>query len=296
MKTNLDVGHLRRTLPNHESLLALLAFAQEGDMVRAAKSLQLSQPALSFHLKKVEEQLGFPVFVFSGKRKLLTQQGLAYAREISYAMERFQRSSEKVLRESMQIEKQKLRVAGRRELLISLLQFPFPGQIEFIQTSSSAAIRSLREHQVDLAIGARLDPTVQSSADLMAKVFFESGFKIIIPAHWKLKTVEALRDESVVAYGNQHTYLDEYFKSRDWNLAEQRVSRVVEDWFSVVELVRYGFGWSIIPESWELHSDQVKALPIADENVLRQKVYLYFRRADRKSERIKVLEDWLKAR
>ena len=130
----------------------------------------------------------------------------------------------------------------------------------------------------------------------MAKVLFESGFKIVTPAAWKIKNLDTLKQKPVVAYGNHHAYLDEYFRAREWDLGEQKVSRLVEDWFSVVELVRHGFGWSIIPESWQVHTDAVKEHPVSETIAVRQKVYLFFRREDRKSEWVKTLEDWLKSR
>jgi hypothetical protein len=65
----LDLTYLKHQLPSPEAVMALLAFEQEGDLVRAAKLLQTSQPALSFHLKKLESTLDFPLFSFSGKKK-----------------------------------------------------------------------------------------------------------------------------------------------------------------------------------------------------------------------------------
>ena len=50
----LDLTYLKHQLPSPEAVMALLAFEQEGDLVRAAKLLQTSQPALSFHLKKLD--------------------------------------------------------------------------------------------------------------------------------------------------------------------------------------------------------------------------------------------------
>ena len=65
MSNSLDLAHLHTQFPSSEAIMALLAFEQEGDMVRAAKLLQTSQPALSFHLKKLESNLDFPLFAIS---------------------------------------------------------------------------------------------------------------------------------------------------------------------------------------------------------------------------------------
>jgi DNA-binding transcriptional LysR family regulator len=295
MKHALDVAELQRTLPSSDALYALLAFECEGDMVRAARSLGLSQPALSFQLKKLEESVGFPIFSFAGKRKVLTQLGQAYVDQIKGAYLAIHLSHKKISRQAMDLDCQKLRVAGRRELFIPFLPFPFPGQIEFIQTSSTEALKALREHRVDLAISAQ---TVDSG-DLVARLFFESSFKLIYPKGWKseLDAGKQLKARPVVVYGNHHAYLDDYLKWKGWRIQDLQVSRIVEDWFSVVELVRAGFGWAIIPEGWSLHTPEVLTETLTEELenefIPKQKIFLFHRRDDRKAPWLARLEEWL---
>jgi DNA-binding transcriptional LysR family regulator len=294
MKNALDVAELSRTLPGSESLLALLAFEKEGDMTRAAKSLGLSQPALSFQLKKLEATLGFGIFSFSGKRKVLTKTGQAYVEEIRGAFQFLHRIHEQISRDSRELVHQKLRIAVRRELFIPFLPFPFPGQLEFIQSTSSEALSALREHRVDLAVSTQ---TVDSG-DLVAKLFFESGFKLIYPKAWKTGRVGGtdLKSRPVVVYGNHHAYLEDYLGWKGWYFKDLEVSRIVEDWFSVVELVKEGFGWAILPEAWGIHTREVVVESLEDPLIPRQKIYLFHRRDDRKAAWVLKLEEWLSSR
>ncbi len=287
MKSRLDVGELSRTLPSQDALLALLAFEREGDMTRAAKSLGLSQPALSFQLKRLEERVRFPIFSFSGKRKVLTKLGQSYVNELKETYNALHLIHERISREGQDLDHQKIRVSGRRELLLPFLPFPFPGQIEFIQSSSSEAIEALREHRVDLAVSAQ---TVDSS-DLVAKLFFESKFKLIYPKSWESQV--DLKARPVVVYGNHHAYLDDYLAWKGWRFQELQVSRIVEDWFSVVDLVSHGLGWAIIPEGWAVHTRDVLIESLRDEFIPKQKIFLFFRRDDRKAPWVGLLERWL---
>ncbi|NDF16105.1 LysR family transcriptional regulator, partial [bacterium] len=218
MKHSLDVAELQRALPPGDALLALLAFEREGDMVRAARCLGLSQPALSFQLKKLEEHTGFPIFAFAGKKKVLTHLGRAYVEEMKIAYLSLHLIHQKISKQSVELDHQKLRVAGRRELFIPFLPFPFPGQIEFIQSSSAEALKALREHRVDLAVSAQ----AVDSGDLMAKLFFESSFKLIYPKAWSpdLGHGRELKERPVVVYGNHHAYLEDYLAWRGWRFAE----------------------------------------------------------------------------
>ncbi|BAQ17487.1 LysR family transcriptional regulator [Methyloceanibacter caenitepidi] len=66
------------------------AIAHEGSLTRAAAKLHLSQSALSTQLKKLEEQVGHPLFERLGKRLILTEAGriaLDYADTIFQAGE-----------------------------------------------------------------------------------------------------------------------------------------------------------------------------------------------------------------
>ena len=292
--SKLDIGDLKRNLPSVDSWLAILAMEKSGDLSNAAKSLGVTQPALSFHLKKLEEQLGFTLFSFSGKRKVLTNLGRAYVEELKVNLGALSEAQNKILKEAKDLSHQKIRVAGRRELLIPFLPFPFPGKIEFLQMSSGDAMQALRDHQVDLAVSAR----TENSGDLLAKIFFESGFKIIAPARWKLKNYDwaELKAKPVIAYGNHQAYLEEYLEAHDAKVKDLILARIVEDWFSVVELVRHGHGWAVIPEAWDLHTDQVVSQNIQASTLARQKIFLFYRKEDRKSAWTQSLDEWLKRR
>lgn len=295
----LDLGHLSRNTPSTEALFALLAFAEAGDLVGAAKKLQSSQPALSFHLKKLEAQLEFPLFAFSGKRKVLTKLGNEYVKEIERMFSRYQSASESILKTAQSLETQTLRIAGRRELLIPVLPFPFPGAVEYILNSTQESIDLLKHHQVDLAVSAGLP----NSSDLIAKLFFDSRLKLIyspslIPKRGgdPVGSVEWMKRHPVVVYGNHHAYLDEFLKPKSVAFSELKTKRIVEDWFSVVESVKHVQGWAIIPEAWDVRKDDLRAEVLTDHQFLKKSVYLVFRRSDRKLPWVKLLESWLDSR
>ena len=287
-----DVALLSRTLPSLEAWLSLLSFAQEGDMVKAAQKLLLTQPALSFHLKKLEAQLGFSLFSFSGKKKVLTKLGHEYVKRITKILAEAHLATEAVLKSAHHLELQSLRVAGRRELMLPFLSFPFPGQMELVQTSSAEALRLLREHQVDVAICAK----IEDSSEFVAKLFFSSNLKIIYPKKWqkpKMTTYDLL-DRPLIAYGNHFAYLKEFLKFKGKKISEMKVSRIVEDWFSVVELVNHEFGWAVIPDAWEVHAGSVGMMKMSDADLAPQKIYLFYRRDERKNAWVALLDEWLR--
>src|SRR4051794_41612385 len=68
---DLDPGHLR----------SFLAIVRYGGFHRAADALHLTQPAVSRHIRRLEEQLGEPLFARSGRGVQLTAHGERAAAE-----------------------------------------------------------------------------------------------------------------------------------------------------------------------------------------------------------------------
>jgi len=64
---------------------SFLAIAREGHLTRAARSLHLTQPAVSAQLRKLEEQLGVRLFHRTAKGMVLTEEGALFRRYVEQA-------------------------------------------------------------------------------------------------------------------------------------------------------------------------------------------------------------------
>ena len=63
---------------NTKILEYMVAVAREGSVSKAAEEFYLSQPVLSRHIKKIEEELGTPLFVRKRSGLVLTDAGRIY--------------------------------------------------------------------------------------------------------------------------------------------------------------------------------------------------------------------------
>ncbi|WP_230986790.1 LysR family transcriptional regulator [Cohnella fermenti] len=73
-----------------ERLETFIVLAECGSFTEAAKKLFCSQPTISHHIQKLEEQFAAPLFIRTGKNAQLTKQGeifLQYARQIEQQMQ-----------------------------------------------------------------------------------------------------------------------------------------------------------------------------------------------------------------
>ena len=96
---------------NYHHLLYFWAVAKEGNLTRAAKSLHVSQSALSVQIRQLEDQLGQALFARDGRILSLTEAGriaLAYAEQI------FEAGAELVatLKDGHRRERQVLRIGA----------------------------------------------------------------------------------------------------------------------------------------------------------------------------------------
>lgn len=67
--------NLRRSLSNANALVVFEAAARLASFTRAAEELGISQPAVTRHIKAIEESLGFPLFARRHNRLRLTAEG-----------------------------------------------------------------------------------------------------------------------------------------------------------------------------------------------------------------------------
>jgi DNA-binding transcriptional LysR family regulator len=79
------------------SLKAFVAVAREGTVSQAARTLHLTQPAVSLQLKALQERLALPLFARSGRHLVLTRDGAALlpqAEKVLSALQDFGRSAQ----------------------------------------------------------------------------------------------------------------------------------------------------------------------------------------------------------
>ena len=72
-------------------LQTVLAVAEHKNFTRAAEMLSMTQPAVSHHIKQLEQEVGAPLFLRSKTGLLLTPQGeivVSYARRMKALNER----------------------------------------------------------------------------------------------------------------------------------------------------------------------------------------------------------------
>jgi LysR family transcriptional activator of nhaA len=143
---------------NYHHLRYFWAIAHEGTLTKAAERLNVSQSALSVQLKKLEDQLGYPLFEREGRGLKLTEAGRI---ALDYADTVFQAGEELVstLRGQSGAERRALRVGAittlSRNFQLAILR-PLIGRSDVELVVRSGTMRELlsqlEAHEIDLML------------------------------------------------------------------------------------------------------------------------------------------------
>ena len=189
-----------------------VAVAEERSFSRAAERLHIAQPPLSQQIRRLEKDLGFPVFERTSKGVRLTQAGAALldgARAVLAASEDARRAAEAAHRGA----------AGRLTLAFmnSAAYSTLPRLLRAFGKAHPGIVVDAREmaiaDQVDALIDGRIDagilrPPIDDTR-LAALELADEPFVVALPTGHRLSTRRTLkpsdlRDEALVSYPRGH--------------------------------------------------------------------------------------------
>lgn len=175
------------------TLRLMKAIADEGSLTAAAAALGYSQPAVSQHVRRIEQRLGVPVVERAGRRVRLTEAGRILARHapaVTTALE----AAEGELAELRGLRAGRVRVAAFPSAssaviprLLRLLRSRHPGMaVTFVEAEPPEAIAAVRADRADVALtfsfpGDRRDPHRLSAAGLEVSTLGQDDLLLVLP-------------------------------------------------------------------------------------------------------------------
>jgi LysR family transcriptional regulator, regulator for metE and metH len=271
MEPFLDSRHLR--------LVAEVARTQS--VTRAADRLHVTQSAVSHQLRDIEERLGTPLFLRSGRHMLLTAAGRHLVETAGRVLEDISRAEQAVARLARN-EAGVFRVCtqcytGYHWLppLLDVVRRRYPNvEVEIAAEHTMQAVNALLDGRLDLAIvnQAPSDRRIQ-----VRPLFEDEHAAIVAPSHkWAGRAFVTPRELAA-----ERLYL--YSRSIDESYVVQQVMRpagllpshatFLQLTEAIIEMVKAGLGVSVLP-TWSIapaiSSGAVTALRITKSGVYRQ--------------------------
>lgn len=271
-------------------LQTVLAVAEHKNFTRAAETLSMTQPAVSHHIKQLEQEVGAPLFLRSKTGLLLTPQGeivVSYARRM------------KALNERMLAE---LKTAGRQ---LSLLRIGITHTSESNLTAAALAKYSnqkgklkiilftdtinnlydmLENYELDLAIvdGAYTDPRFSSM--LLDTDYLTCVLSVDNPLARKAAvTLAELKRQKMILRtpaSATRTLFESALESHGESIQSFDVTLEVDNIATIKDLIRKDLGVSILPRSAcldELRKGKIAVLPVENLSMVRETRIVYNR-------------------
>ena len=252
-----NVGLCMAALPTLRQLEYIVAVADTGQFVEAARRCAVSQPALSKQIREVEEMLGVEIFERARPRVLLTQVGeeivrrsrrlLAEARELVEAANASARVHQGTIRLGVIPTVAPYGLPG----LLAKLRVLLP-EVSFAiqELQTEVLVERLRSGTVDLALLARsFDDQGLSGMDLVVEPFV-----LVAPADHPLGVLEPIlpRDivgASLILMQDGHCLRDQAIDVCEAVGAPPPTSVAAASVSTLVRMVESGLGPTLLPAS-----------------------------------------------
>lgn len=270
-------------------LQTFLAVIEEQSFTRAAERLSLTQPAVSHHMKQLEEELGVTLFV-RGRRKgfSLTPQGeiaAKYARRMSALYEKLRVELENAEKNLTKLRVGITHTAESNLTAQALAKCSGPDLSITILTDSIQNLYDMLEnYELDLAI-AEGTP----GSPMLCSLMLDTDYLVCVLAreHPLAKRAmitlgELKRERMILRLPSSATrrLFEATLNSLNETIGSFNIILEVDNIATIKDLVRKQMGVSILPRSAcmdELRKGKIAALPIENLSMVRETRLVYSR-------------------
>lgn len=264
-------------------LYSLLQVYESGSFSAASKKLSITQPAVSHHIKSLEEELNVTIFERRSGRVVLTREG----EEVVKCAKKMQGLYQNLLQnlrdsktlithltvgvthtaESNPIAEALARYCAENDKVI----------IKMITGAINNLYSKLKEYEIDLAVveGRITDPSIHHL--LIDTDYLVLAVSVNHPfARREMVTLNELKKERMIIRlpnsGTRNLFVA-HLESNNMSLSEFNVILELDNIATIKDLIRRDFGVSILPRSVcldELKKKKIDVLPVENLSMIRE--------------------------
>jgi DNA-binding transcriptional LysR family regulator len=135
---------------NLEWLKTFRTYVESETLEEVARKLEITQPAVSQHLAKLQKHFDTPLYFKKGKKKLATKQGLKLYHRISEVLLEIENSLRSFQLESKKSKNTEIRFGLSKELFCSISKhLKYEGSLNVITAASADLFPMLKQNTVD---------------------------------------------------------------------------------------------------------------------------------------------------
>jgi DNA-binding transcriptional LysR family regulator len=268
-------------------LETLLTVTETQNYTRAAQQLSLTQPAVSQHIKQLENELGVKLFIRSGGKIILTEKGkivVKYARRLTaiYAT-MLKEMHEKLGLTSLIVGITHTGVSNIiAEVIAKYCNIHEGVHIKIVTDTIISLYKKLKAYEIDLAIVEGTYPEPELNAilldtdDLILAVSNDHPF-----AQKNYVTLNELKNEKIILRlpnsGMRNLFVA-HLESKGMSIDEFNVILEVDNLATIKDLIARGFGIAILPKSVclnEIKKHTLTVLGVENLHVVRETNIVY---------------------
>lgn len=271
-----------------EKLYSLLRVYECGSFSEAAKHLAVTQPAVSQHIKALEQELGAKIFERSGGKLIVTQEGKAII-QCARKMVGLENLLKQELNDRL-ISKEHLTIgvthtSESNPIAEALAKYCAENEgirIKIISAPIKNLYKMLKSYELDLAVveGRKTDE------DLKFLMIDTDYLALAVPPHHpfagrSLITLNELKKERLILRlpnSGTRDLFAAHLESNNMSINEFNIILEVDNVATIKDLIRRDFGVSILPKSAcldELKKKKIAVLPVENLSMIREMNLVY---------------------
>jgi LysR family malonate utilization transcriptional regulator len=268
-----------------------LAFMENGSLAKTAERLGMSSVSVHKALHSLEDGLRCSLFSHAGRNLIPTEAAQVLAQAAVNVLDSMENGIQ-ATREAAGLVSNKLRVGAMYSLTAHMLPRIFidlksrrPNlSTEFVLGPNSDLTEKLKRGRVDATLMAILN----ADSEIATVELFEDIVYFAAPAgspyanHTSI-SLDSVRDEMFVALGGGFATSQGFHEAFQRAGYVPRIAMEVSDIFTVMNLVKGGIGYSLLPgRVRDMFGDQLQFIPLQERFQIRQTIGLCFLKAREK--------------
>ncbi len=272
----------------NQKVQSLLKVAQLKSYTEAARQLSLTQPAVSQHIRQLEEEIGIKIFDRVNNELLITPEGeiaVHYAERMSTLYDNMRSA---IAKEKSGVSSLSVGITHTSEsnpIAEALAKYTAEHSgvhIKMVTDTISNLYEKLKTFEIDLAIVEGRSSDSSFRYTLLDTDCLMLVTRVGHPLEKKgLVTVDELKKEKLIlrlASSNTQNLFVSHLQSNNIDIADFNVILEVDNVATIKDLVRRNFGVSVLPQSAcldELKKGKIAALPIENFSMMREVNIVY---------------------
>ena len=271
-------------------IITLLTVCERGSFTKAAEDLSLTQPAVSHHIRQLEEEMECRIFHRKKGEIFLTEEGkivVKYARRMAALYEKMRRDLTDAARKMTTLRVGITHTAESGLAAEVLAKYSARNEgvnITIVTETINNLYEMLSNYEIDLAVveGRVSDPSINA-------VMLDTDYLVCVTsnnnplARQSMVTLSDLRRERMILRlpdSNTRNLFVSNLESMGLDIADFNVVLEVDNIATIKDLIRKDMGVSILARSAcmdELRKGKLTALPIENLSMVRETNLLYHR-------------------